>query len=112
MRLVAREERLVRWTTSQIAATIIMRSCPPPENRASAVRTLTFRISDAAQTIPTFCPGFSRTSRIVRRSADYWRVLARWGVRRISVLLFFRGLSSKHPSHYYFFFFFFFFSPP
>src|SRR4029077_12413965 len=74
--LQARAERLVCWTRSQLAATIIVRSCQPPENRASAVGALTFRVQDATQTIPTFCPGFSRASRIVRRSADYWRVLS------------------------------------
>src|SRR4029077_16632681 len=67
---------LVCWTNSQLAATIIARSCSPPENRASGVRALTFRVQDATQTIPTFCPGLSRASRIVGRSTDYWRVLS------------------------------------
>src|SRR5882672_10169813 len=34
-------ECLVHWTTLQLAATTIARSCPPPENRASGVRALT-----------------------------------------------------------------------
>src|SRR5215831_7444216 len=75
-RLLETAESLVRWTTSQLTANIIARSYPPPENWASAARALTFHVRDATQTIPTFCPGFSRASRIVGRPADYWRVLS------------------------------------
>src|SRR5262249_23580297 len=49
MPLLARAERLVRWTTSQFAATIITRSGALPEIRAPAVRALTFRVRDATQ---------------------------------------------------------------
>src|SRR5215472_12843312 len=47
-----------------------------PGQGLSAVWGVNLSVRDATKTIPTFCPGFSRASRVVGRPADYRRVLS------------------------------------
>src|SRR6516162_10624166 len=72
-----RELAPVDWTTSQFPAIIGARSRPPVGDEGCRLGGgVNLSVRDATQTIPTFRSGFSRTSRVVGRPADYRRFLS------------------------------------
>ena len=72
-----RELAPVDWTTSQFPAIIGARSRPPVGDEGCRLGGgVNLSVRDATQTIPTFRPGFSRTSRVLGRPADYRRFLS------------------------------------